>query len=437
MPGVRITLMNRIVTLMILFTIFFVASFTAIQVNSQLHLLTRHNIYRSKVGSITAKNALEKISQEAQQPHEIINAAQAEMGKLYESGILDSAQIISESGQIVAATNRYMIGKKAAAKDKNVFKVFSGQTVKTKSFYSSVDKKRRLLNQYMPISYNLQTPFIAKISYSLGNIRDALRQVYVPCLLTVFLLIGGNFFFGFMLSKAIIGPIRVLNEATKKIAGGHLELRVNMHTRDELKELADTFNEMTKSLIEMHDRAENANPLTKLSGNNVIHEEIEKRIKNNMHFVAVYTDLDNFKAFNDKYGIGRGDKAIKLTADILQESLKKHDPQGFLGHEGGDDFVLLTTPEKAKPVSDRIISEFDKKIRSLYSKEDLEKGHITAEARDGSKQEFPVMTISLAAVSNTEKPLTSYAEVTNICAGVKKKAKAIAGSAFVLDKRHV
>jgi len=149
----------------------------------------------------------------------------------------------------------------------------------------------------------------------------------------------------------------------------------------------------------------------------------------------VYSDLDNFKAFNDKYGIGAGDKAIKLTSKLMEESLKKGNPDDFLGHEGGDDFVLLTTPEKAEAVASYITSEFDKQIRLLYSKEDLEKGSIIAKARDGTIKEFPIMTISLAGVSNELKSLNSYAEVTNICAEVKKKAKHATGSAFVLDKR--
>jgi len=145
-------------------------------------------------------------------------------------------------------------------------------------------------------------------------------------------------------------------------------------------------------------------------------------------------DLDNFKSFNDKYGIGLGDQAIKLTAEVLQESLKSGNAEDFLGHEGGDDFVLITTPEKAEPVTNYIINEFDKRIRTLYDKKDLESGYITAASREGEIKQFPIMTISLAGVSNINQDLGSYGQITNICAAIKKSAKKVARSNFILDK---
>ncbi|MCX5706666.1 MAG: GGDEF domain-containing protein, partial [Candidatus Omnitrophica bacterium] len=189
-------------------------------------------------------------------------------------------------------------------------------------------------------------------------------------------------------------------------------------------------------LIKMKERAENANPLTKLPGNIMIHEDIDRRIASNKKFVVIYCDLDNFKAFNDKYGIGQGDVAIKITANIFKEAAKtKGNPDDFVGHEGGDDFIIMTTPEKSQEIANYITGEFDKQVRSLYIPEDLAQGCIIAHARDGSVKKFPIMTISLAGVTNETRQISSYAEVTNIAAEVKKKAKAIEGSVFVLDKR--
>ncbi|NQT46470.1 MAG: diguanylate cyclase [Candidatus Omnitrophica bacterium] len=192
---------------------------------------------------------------------------------------------------------------------------------------------------------------------------------------------------------------------------------------------------MTAALMKMRAKAENANPLTKLPGNIVIHDEIDNRIKAKTKFAVIYSDLDNFKAFNDKYGIGLGDQAIKLTADILKESLKHGNSDDLLGHEGGDDFVMITTPDKTKTITDYICKEFDKRIRQFYSKEDLDQGFIMASSRDSQIKKFPIMTISLAGVTNEQRPIQSYAEVTNICAEVKKKAKSLNISSFVLDKR--
>ena len=98
----------------------------------------------------------------------------------------------------------------------------------------------------------------------------------------------------------------------------------------------------------MKEKAENANPLTKLPGNIVIQEMVEERIKKDKKFVLIYSDLDNFKAFNDTYGVHAGDKAIMLTADIMREAIAVEGAEDdFIGHEGGDDFLLLTVPERA------------------------------------------------------------------------------------------
>jgi diguanylate cyclase (GGDEF)-like protein len=247
-----------------------------------------------------------------------------------------------------------------------------------------------------------------------------------------------NIILGIFFARIVIGPIKVFNAASKGIAAGRLDLRINMPTNDELEEMANTFNFMAQELVKMKERAENVNPLTKFPGNIMIMEAVEKQIKAHKKFTVIYGDLDNFKAFNDEYGIHRGDEAIKLTARILREAVKKYGSvNDFVGHEGGDDFIILTTPEKAEDIANYIIVEFDKKIPSLYSKDDLEKGYIIASSRDGVEKHFPIMTISLAGVTNVNRQINSYAEVTNIAAEVKKKAKKEQRSCFILDKRIV
>jgi diguanylate cyclase (GGDEF)-like protein len=267
----------------------------------------------------------------------------------------------------------------------------------------------------------------------------AMQQVYIPVILTAALVILANVFFVVILSKRIIGPISLLNTATKEVAAGDLDLRIHMNSNDELEELAETFNIMTIELKKMKEKAENANPLTKLPGNIVISEEVEKRIKENRKFTVIYCDLDNFKAFNDKYGIHAGDEAIKLAAAVFKEAVaQKGNPGDFIGHEGGDDFILLTTPDKAQAIGDYITSQFDSRIRTLYSKEDLDRGYIEAKSRHSDEiMKFPIMTISLAGVSNEIRPISSYGEVTNIAAEVKKKAKKMQASCFVVDQRKM
>jgi diguanylate cyclase (GGDEF)-like protein len=227
-----------------------------------------------------------------------------------------------------------------------------------------------------------------------------------------------------------------LNDATLKIAGGRLDLKVNIQTNDEIEELGDTFNHMTVELVKMKERAENANPLTKLPGNNVIREEIQNRIRQSRKFVVIHSDLDNFKAFNDKYGIGEGDKAIELTARLFKEAIeKKGDREDFVGHEGGDDFVVITTPERAEELAKYFIQRFDSEDVKYYTEEDRKKGYIEAKNRQAVLCKFPLMSISLAGVGNHVRNFKSYAEITNVMPELKEKAKAQPGSVFLLDRR--
>lgn len=420
----RSTIQDRITGFMVFFTILLAGSFCATLLFAEVKTITIHNQFRARLGGMIAKNSLEERLRGAIDERSEKEALQAAIQTLQESDIADEISVLTKDGKVVASTEASLFGKEELAHIKDAI---SGLNEK-RWFFANIEKG--VIDLFVPLQGKDNYNYTAKISFSLGNFKTALAQVYQPMVVTAIVVILINVLLGWFLSRTVIGPIRKLDEATDIIASGNLEHKVKVETDDELEELAERFNHMGVELIKMKERAENANPLTKLPGNNVIHEEIEKRIKENKKFVVVYADLDNFKAFNDKYGIGAGDEAIKLTAKILQEA-----QPDFLGHEGGDDFVLLTAPEKSDTVTNYIIREFDKNIRNLYSKEDLDKGFIISKARDGKTVQFPIMAISLAGVTNAYKPLTSYAEVTNICADVKKKAKATPESVFVLDKR--
>lgn len=437
---IKLTLHNRITTLMIVSSALFISIFTFIQLNNQIANINRYNSYQANLSGVIVKNNLEGILRQATTANlDSPTYIQSSLERLRDADIIKDALVFDSDGKIIASTEASFIGENVRGKEIGKFQDLEYIAKDNKWFIPDIDKIRSRMNMYLAIKPQPQGPivYVAKISFSLGNIQEALLLVYKPVILATIIIILLNIFFGYLLSKTVIGPIKILNEVTKIIAAGNLSVRTDMHTNDELQELGETFNYMTVELIKMKERAENANPLTKLPGNIVIHEEITKRIAENRKFVVIYCDLDNFKAFNDKYGIAKGDEAIKLTADIFKEAAKtKGNPDDFLGHEGGDDFILLTTPDKAQGIADYITQTFDQHVRSLYSQEDLNQGYIIAHARDGTVKQFPIMTISLAGVTNEHRTITSYGEVTNIAAEVKKKAKSIEGSVFVMDKRR-
>jgi diguanylate cyclase (GGDEF)-like protein len=439
MPGITLTLQNRITTLMIISSVLFVSAFAFIQLNNQIDSLNRHKTYQANLSSIIVKNNLEATIRQVP-PQDMPRYMQAALKELSEAKVISEAVICGKDLKIVSATEKEMVGEDVTYRDVEKIRELESLSKANQWFSPEIDKSAERIHIYIPLRLASDGPieYIAKLSYSLTDIREALMGVYIPVGITVFVVILVNIAFGYVLSKIVIGPIKTLNDATKTIASGDLSIRTSIRTNDELQELGETFNQMTQELIKMRERAENANPLTKLPGNIVIREQAEERIKANKKFMVIYCDLDNFKAFNDKYGIAKGDDAIKLTADIFKEAVKaKGGSDDFIGHEGGDDFILLTTPDKAGSIANYITKEFDARVKSLYDQEDLAKGYIVAQARDGSVKKFPIMTISLAGVTNEHRAISNYVEITNIAAEIKKKAKSIEGSAFVIDKRTV
>ena len=179
-----------------------------------------------------------------------------------------------------------------------------------------------------------------------------------------------------------------------------------------------------------------SNPLTHLPGNNKIQEIITQRMHSGEKFAVAYTDLDNFKSFNDKYGFHRGDQVILFTADIIKQAVTDYGHRrGFVGHIGGDDFVIVADPNDIKTIGDEIIRLLDKDIMDYYDQRDRKKGYIETKNRQGEIQKFPFISISIAVVNNLRRSFTNMGEIVKIVTELKKYAKQKTGSYFVIDKR--
>jgi diguanylate cyclase (GGDEF)-like protein len=192
-----------------------------------------------------------------------------------------------------------------------------------------------------------------------------------------------------------------------------------------------------RNTLKRIDRNRLANPLTGLRGNIEIQAEINQRIAKKEVFAVIYGDLDNFKSYNDVYGFASGDRAIKLTADVLIDATNTFgNSRDFIGHIGGDDFVIITTPDKVDAICENIIKTFDIKNKELYCKEDVDRGYIVTSNRQGQIMKFPLVSISLSVVTNEERELISHVQIAEIAAELKKKAKAMQGSVYVKDRRR-
>jgi len=192
-----------------------------------------------------------------------------------------------------------------------------------------------------------------------------------------------------------------------------------------------------RMIIRRSERDLEANPLTRLPGNVSILNELQQRIDAKTVFSVCYVDLDKFKCYNDTYGFEHGDSVIKETARILIRTRQKvGDPQDFIGHIGGDDFVMITTSKKTDALCKEIIAEFDKTAPSFYSEEDRNAQCIVAKDRQGAECKVPLLSISIGVVTNAKRAINHVAEVGEIGAELKKKAKALEGSNYVHDQRE-
>ena len=160
------------------------------------------------------------------------------------------------------------------------------------------------------------------------------------------------------------------------------------------------------------ERVENLNPLTGLPDQTQISNEITRLIAQKKTFAAVYIAMDDLKAFNKVYGYDQGDRTIRLLADIVSEAVRLFgNPDDLVGHLGGDKFVVISTPWKSRPVCRRIIADFNRRVRALYTDEHLQRGYITYESPSGEESQGPIMSLRVAVVTNQKRTFYHHLEV--------------------------
>ena len=174
------------------------------------------------------------------------------------------------------------------------------------------------------------------------------------------------------------------------------------------------------------------NPLSGLPGNPSITEEIESRLARGEEFALLYVDIDRFKEFNDHYGFTRGDRVITMLAEILTEAAGD---EHFVGHIGGDDFVLLSGTDEAEALAARITGRFDEAVREHYDPQDRARGGIQAHDRRGKLRHTPVATVSIGIVNVPPGRFAGATAAARAAAEVKDVAKRRAGSAWAVDRR--
>lgn len=162
------------------------------------------------------------------------------------------------------------------------------------------------------------------------------------------------------------------------------------------------------------------NPLTGLPGNLTIEERLRLTLGQEK-FSVLYFDLDHFKAYNDTYGFKAGDKLLQATATILKHTVTESD--SFLGHIGGDDFIAVMHHYGYPKVCERIINQFDETVKGFYNEKDLQRQYVISENRAGQLEPIPLVSISIAVVTNETRDYASIDEMVSESTRIKKICK--------------
>ncbi|MEW5903664.1 MAG: GGDEF domain-containing protein [Pseudomonadota bacterium] len=191
------------------------------------------------------------------------------------------------------------------------------------------------------------------------------------------------------------------------------------------------LRELTKMQVEA---ARYANPLTLLPGNVPINEHIGRLLQADTPFVACYCDLDHFKPFNDTYGYRKGDEMIQLTGRVLSWAC---DPKlDFIGHVGGDDFILLFQSRDWQVRCEQALRSFEQAASLMFKEEHLSAGGYHGEARDGTIKFHPLSSLSIGAIRVAPGQYPTHHEVSAAMSDAKKMAKKINGNSLFVEQRQ-
>jgi DNA-binding response OmpR family regulator/signal transduction histidine kinase len=188
------------------------------------------------------------------------------------------------------------------------------------------------------------------------------------------------------------------------------------------------------SVIRRREAALAASPMTRLPGGRAIENEVVRRIEARVPFALSYLDLDNLKAYNDTYGYAKADGVLLQLAAILRDAVAVHGGEGaFLGHVGGDDFVVLTAPDRAQSVCEEAIAAFDGVIPLYYDRQDRERGFIEAADRFGARRQFPLLALSAVTVVAPPGRYAGHGDLARAAAALKQEAKKVVGSVHLME----
>jgi diguanylate cyclase (GGDEF)-like protein len=187
---------------------------------------------------------------------------------------------------------------------------------------------------------------------------------------------------------------------------------------------------LMKLVEEQVEFASYLNPLTRLPGNHTIQAKLHEILQHES-FSILYFDLDHFKAYNDTYGFKKGDDLLQATAELLKEAFLQKGY--FLGHIGGDDFIAILSHYDFTSICETMIDDFDREMKNFYTPSHLSQQFVIAENRHGVKEKIPLVSLSIAIVTNQHQSFKTVEQLVEFAVVVKKNCKMVSGSCCLIN----
>ena len=308
----------------------------------------------------------------------------------------------------------------------------------------------RILDKLVVFDSN-PAPLVARLvarGYAVLVAHDALQLETIALRQRPDLVVGN-------LSAADSSPVTVCQRFKTNVRLRHVPIVVVTHRGELANKVAVVNGGADDYLVEPYDEAElvarinrsiarsraslDANPLTRLPGNASIKAEVDERLAAGECFAVLFIDLDNFKAFNDRYGFDRGDEALRVLGDIVLEAVEcdgNGTPCDFAGNIGGDDFVVVTSVDRAEPIAAHVCQLVAERMPLLYDEAALRAGCVTSVDRKGRTRTFALMTVSVAIVTNEDHRFHHHSEISGIGTEIKAYLKQLDGSCFMKNRRR-
>lgn len=425
------------ITLKFMLTYFIATSFIILSLSllifeNQINLISENSLLRS----LELGNEIKELSQELS--HNINNNSTALIEALMTKKYLNInyIHIFNSKGETMNSTKPNDITLNSSAKFKSIQLALTKNEFQNSGYHHDLDLEKRIIDLFIPVSISKNKQVVINTGLYFEEIDKRMEKLYRQSGILTIIVIAINILFALSTYNSIINPLKDVTYLINELSAGNYNLKIATHRNDEFGFITKKIKQMSTAIGFIHEQAKNANPLTGLPGNIALENNILKSIKTGNSFCVLYCDLDNFKAYNDAYGFSMGDEVILYTRDVLVKSITTSKSRNsFLGHEGGDDFVIVCDFYDWEKISSLVVKEFDKGIDRFYNEKDKKQKKIISKDRLGNIKEFPFIGISIAVVTNHYRKIVSFGQIVQYAAEMKKVVKSIEGSSYRIDRR--